>query len=124
MMGAQDAQRSTKKQLLAFCLTFLIPYHREGDGMLSNIVIVDETWCPISQLNQNSSPCTRNILAGRKGKVQAEVFKWKIVRTVFWEKHGVVLVEVLHQGTTINSAVYCETLKNLRREIPNKILKC
>jgi len=31
------------------------------------------------------------------------------------------LVEFLPQGTTINSAVYCETLKKLRRAIQNKM---
>ena len=30
------------------------------------------------------------------------------------------MVEFLPQGTTINSAVYCETLKKLRRAIQNK----
>jgi len=30
------------------------------------------------------------------------------------------LVKFLPQGTTINSAVYCETLKKLRRAIQNK----
>jgi histone-lysine N-methyltransferase SETMAR len=35
--------------------------------------------------------------------------------TVFWDRQGVLLVEFLPQGTTINSSVYCETLKNKRR---------
>jgi len=40
--------------------------------------------------------------------------------TVFWDRQGVLLLEFLPRGTTINSAVYCETLKHLRREIQNK----
>ena len=40
--------------------------------------------------------------------------------TVSWDRPGVVLVEFLPQGTTINSAVCCETLKQLRRAIQNK----
>jgi len=40
--------------------------------------------------------------------------------TVFWDRQGVLLVEFLPQGTTINSVVYCETLKKLRRSIRNK----
>ena len=40
--------------------------------------------------------------------------------TVFWDRQGVLLVEFLPQGTTINSAVYCETLKKLRHAIQNK----
>ena len=40
--------------------------------------------------------------------------------TIFWNRHGVLLVEFFPQGTTINSAVYCETLKKLRHTIQNK----
>ena len=40
--------------------------------------------------------------------------------TVFWDRQGVLLVEFLPQGATINYAVYFETLKRLRRAIQNK----
>ena len=40
--------------------------------------------------------------------------------TEFWDRQGIFLVEVLPQGTTVNSAVYCETLKKRRRVIQNK----
>ena len=33
-----------KKQRVACVLTFLMRYHKEGDGMLSHIVTGDETW--------------------------------------------------------------------------------
>jgi len=33
-----------KKQRVACALTFLMRYHKEGDGMLSHIVTGDETW--------------------------------------------------------------------------------
>jgi len=39
--------------------------------------------------------------------------------TVFWDRQGVLLVEVLPRGTKINSTVYYETLK-LRYAIQNK----
>ena len=40
--------------------------------------------------------------------------------TIFWDRQGILLVEFLPQGTTINSAVYCETLKKPRRAIQSK----
>jgi len=40
--------------------------------------------------------------------------------TVFWDRQDVLLVKFLPQGATINSAVYCETLKKLRCAIQNK----
>jgi hypothetical protein len=35
----------------------------------------------------------------------------KLMTTVFWDMKGVLMVEFTHQGTTMTSEVYCETLK-------------
>jgi len=40
--------------------------------------------------------------------------------TVFWGRKGVLLVDFLPQGSTINAGVYCNTLKKLHRAIQNK----
>ncbi|VVC28199.1 Ribonuclease H-like domain,Transposase, type 1 [Cinara cedri] len=44
----------------------------------------------------------------------------KIVALVFWDHKGIILIEYLPHGETINAARYCETLKKLRRAIQNK----
>jgi len=38
----------------------------------------------------------------------------------FWNREGVLLVHFLERGSTINSEIYYETLKKLRRAIQNK----
>ncbi|GFX41140.1 mariner Mos1 transposase [Trichonephila clavipes] len=40
--------------------------------------------------------------------------------TVFWDVQGILLIEFMKRGTTINSEVYCRTLKKLKRAIQNK----
>jgi hypothetical protein len=40
--------------------------------------------------------------------------------TVFWDRKRLLLVEFLHQVSTINPGFYCDTLKKLRRAIQNK----
>ncbi|XP_015433590.1 PREDICTED: histone-lysine N-methyltransferase SETMAR-like [Dufourea novaeangliae] len=40
--------------------------------------------------------------------------------TVFWNRKGVLLVDFMPSGTTINADRYCETLKKLRRAIQNR----
>jgi histone-lysine N-methyltransferase SETMAR len=40
--------------------------------------------------------------------------------TVFWERRGVLLVDFMERGTTINAERYCETLTKLRRAIQNR----
>ncbi|GFV93809.1 mariner Mos1 transposase [Trichonephila clavipes] len=40
--------------------------------------------------------------------------------TVFWDRKGVLLVDFLTRGDTINAAAYYATLQKLRRAIQNK----
>src|SRR5215469_17316576 len=59
------------------------------------------------------------------GEVKFKQFKQtisaqKIMCTVFWDRKGVLLVDFLTRGDTINAAAYCETLQKLRRAIQNK----
>jgi len=44
----------------------------------------------------------------------------KIMCTVFWDRKGVLLVDFLPQGSTINAGVCCDTLKKLHHTIQNK----
>ncbi|GFX22070.1 mariner Mos1 transposase [Trichonephila clavipes] len=53
-------------------------------------------------------------------KAKRSISTRKVMATVFWDRHGVLLVEFMQQGTTINAASYCATLIKLRRAIQNK----
>jgi histone-lysine N-methyltransferase SETMAR len=44
----------------------------------------------------------------------------KIMCTVFWYRKGVLLVEFLPQGSTINAGIYCDTLMKGHHAIQNK----
>ena len=44
----------------------------------------------------------------------------KITCTVCWDRQGVLVVEFLPQGTTINSTAYCKTMKKFRCAIQDK----
>lgn len=39
---------------------------------------------------------------------------------MFWDRQGVLLIDFLERGATINSKWYCQTLRNLRRAVRNK----
>jgi hypothetical protein len=45
----------------------------------------------------------------------------KMMTTVFWDRKRELMVELMQQGTTITSEMYCETLKKLSRAIRNKM---
>ena len=40
--------------------------------------------------------------------------------TVFWDRKGILLIDFLERGLTINTDAYCETVRKLRRVIQNK----
>jgi hypothetical protein len=44
----------------------------------------------------------------------------KLMATVSWDKKGILLVDFMIPGDTINAHRYCETLRKLRRAIQNK----
>jgi histone-lysine N-methyltransferase SETMAR len=51
----------------------------------------------------------------RKKKFKAIPSANKIMATVFWDYEGVILIDVLLRGETINSDVYVEALKKLKK---------
>ncbi|KAJ4429991.1 hypothetical protein ANN_22195 [Periplaneta americana] len=44
----------------------------------------------------------------------------KVMCTVFWDRKGILLIDFLPRGETVNADRYCETLRKLRRAIQNK----
>jgi len=110
-----------KKQHVACALTFLIHYHKERDSMLSHIVTGDETWVShITPESKQQSLHWKHTGSPKWKKFKQTFSTRKIMCTLFWDRQGVLLVEFLPQGTTVNSAAYCESLKKLRHAVQNK----
>jgi histone-lysine N-methyltransferase SETMAR len=55
-----------------------------------------------------------------KKKFRQTISTRKITCIVFWDRKGVLLVEFLPQGSTINAGVYCDTVQKLHHAIQNK----
>ncbi|GBO06860.1 hypothetical protein AVEN_53044-1 [Araneus ventricosus] len=53
-------------------------------------------------------------------KAKHTLSQLKILASVFWDRHGVLLVDFMQRGTTINAVAYGQTLRKLRRAIQNK----
>ena len=88
--------------------------------MLSHTVTGDETWVfHITPESKQQCLHWKHTGSPKRKKLKQTFSTRKIMCTVFWDRH-VLLIEFLPQGTTINSAVYCETLKKLRCAIQNK----
>ncbi|GFU20501.1 histone-lysine N-methyltransferase SETMAR [Trichonephila clavipes] len=110
-----------KLKRMACALDFLDRYHKEGDKFLERIDTGDETWVShITPESKRQSMEWRYTNSPVRVKAKRTISTRKIMATVFWDRHGVLLVEFMQQGTTINAAAYCATLTKLRRAIQNK----
>ena len=120
-LGVEGAYGRTQLKRQASGLDFLTRYSEEGDNFLSRVVTGDETW--VSHATPDSKQQSmerRHTSSPTKKKFKQTTSTRKIVCTAFWDRKGVLLVDFLPQGSTINAGVYCGTLKKLRRAIQNK----
>ena len=59
----------------------------------------------------------RYLTSPRSKKFKSQQSAEKVMVTVFWDSVGVILVDIMSKGATINSAVYINTLKKLNAKI-------
>ncbi|GBL94849.1 Histone-lysine N-methyltransferase SETMAR [Araneus ventricosus] len=107
-------------------LKFLSRYHTVGEDFLNRIVTGDararETWV----VHVNAETKQQSMAWGHTGsptrlrKARQTLSGRKLMVTVFWDAQGILLIEFMTRGTTINSEVYCRMLKKLKRAIQNK----
>jgi hypothetical protein len=109
MAGSENAHGCAPNAQNDLDFDFLERYHNNGDEFLSHLVLVagDET---------KEQSAVKAVDANTFTK-QDENFKQtlsvrKLMKTVFWDRKGVLMVEFMQQGTKIMLKVYCETLKN------------
>ena len=100
---------------------FLERFDQEGEQFIDSIVTGDETWVAhYTPETKRQSMQWRHTSSPSAKKFKSVISSRKIMASVFWDRKGILLIEFLPQGETINALRYCETLKKLRRAIQNK----
>jgi hypothetical protein len=67
----------------------------------------DETWIShVTAENKHQSMQWRYTAFPKTRKFKQMLSARKIMCTVFWDRHGVLLIDFMTQGTTINTDVY------------------
>ena len=116
-MLTEDHQR----QRIDSSREFLMRYADDNENFLDSIVTGDETWVfhftpetkqQPREWRHSSSPKPRKFKRTQSGG--------KVMATVFWDRKGVLLVDFMAHGTTINVDRYWETHKKLRWAIQNR----
>ena len=107
-----------KKSRQETCRQNLARFSAEGDEFLHNIVTADETWIhhydpetkrqSMEYRHPGSPP-------RRKFKTQSSI--GKVMATFFWDVSGIIHVDFLEPGTTINAERYISTLKSLKARL-------
>jgi hypothetical protein len=102
-------------------LMLLQHYEENGEEFLSIIVTEDETWVfhytPESKAESMTWMHPHSTVKKKFKTVQSP---GKEKADVFWEFHGVLLVDFTPPVSTINAATYQETLKRLKEAIRRK----
>ena len=122
---AKVCTRWVPRQLLDFhkqarfeACSELIECHRSDKTFLSRIVTGDETWVHhYEPLSKRSSMEWRHPTSPRAKKFKSQRSAGKIMATVFWDIEGVILVDFMPKGTTINSDAYIDTLRKLKAKL-------
>lgn len=110
-----------KLHRVASARQFLERFEQEGEKFIDSIVTGDETWVAhYTPETKRQSMQWRHTSSPTAKKFKTVISSRKIMASVFWDRKGILLIEFLPQGETVNALRYCETLKKLRRAIQNK----
>jgi len=100
------------------CLALL---NRNKIEFYRRYVTMDETWLhhytPESK-RQSAEWTAVDEPNPKQGKTQQSA--GKVMASVFWDANGVIFIDYLQKGTTINSDYYCALLDRLKTEIAKK----
>ncbi|XP_049806021.1 histone-lysine N-methyltransferase SETMAR-like [Schistocerca nitens] len=93
-------------------------YEAESDNFLNSIISRDEAWCHYNKPeSKRQSVEWQNVNSLSKKKFKIQLPAGKVMCTVFWYRQGVVLLDVLKPGETVNSAHCKTTLTKLKAQI-------
>jgi len=100
----------------------LLERYRGSDGdFLDNLITGDETWLHHTTPETKADSMTwKHPWSPTPRKFKVQLSAKKVMATVFWDAKGVLLVDILPHGETINAVRYCKTMDRLREAVRRK----
>jgi len=93
-------------------------FDQQGEELLDTIVTDYETWIFYTTPETiRQSMQWRHMHSPSPKKFRTTFSDRKIMASFFWDRKGIILVDFMSYGITINAQAYCEILKKLRRII-------
>ena len=103
-------------QRKAICSELLELFDAEKETFLPRIVTGDETWAHhYEPETKRQSVEGHHLQSPRKKKFKTTPSSGKVMITVFWDIDGIILVDVMARGKTVNSDVYIKTFQKLKQ---------
>ena len=91
----------------------LLEYCHSDKTFLQRIVTRDETWVyHFKPESKRASMEWRHPTSPLSKKFKSQQSAGKVIVTVFWDSVGVILVDFMFKGATMNLDVYIDTLKS------------
>lgn len=96
-------------------------FRRNKNDFLRRYVTMDETWIHhyTPESKRQSSEWTGPD-ENRPKRAKTQQSAGKVMASVFWNTHGILFIDYLEKGRTINSDYYCALLDRLKNEIALK----
>ena len=93
----------------------------EHESFLDHLITGDETWVHhYTPESKKDSMIWKRPSSPPAKKFKTQPSAKKLMATVFWDAKGVLLVDFLPPGESINAVRYCETLDKLRAAVRRK----
>ena len=96
----------------------LLEYCNSEKTFLQQIATGNDIWVHhFEPESKRPSMVWRHPASPRSKKFKSQQSVGKVIMTVFWVSVGVILVDFMSKGATINSDAYIDTLKKLKARI-------
>ena len=110
-----------KRQRVVDSERYLVLFRRNKPNFLRRYVTMDETW--IHHYTPESKRSSAEWTAVGEKRPKTQIWAGKVMVSVFWDAHGVLFIDYLEIGKTINSERYIGQLMRLKNEIGEKRLQ-
>ena len=117
----------TCETLLNRCRTVTGAMNASGDlqqydeAFLRSIITGDETWIHhITPETKRDSMVWKHPSSPPPKKFKVQPSVKKLMATVFWDAKGILLLDILEPGHTVNANRYCQTLDKLKEAVRRK----
>ncbi|KAL7724069.1 hypothetical protein ACLKA6_012721 [Drosophila palustris] len=110
-----------KQQRIDESKSCLDMFTRNKSEFLRRYITMDETWIHHFTPESNRQSAEWHAAGeSRPKRPKTQQLAGKVMASVFWDAHGIIFIDYLQKGQTINSDYYMALLERLKDEIAKK----